>query len=215
MTRPAAGGGRWVDVAPARLARWLENFQTRHGDIAATVVDGVLTVRGFDGSLAECHGAPGARTSIDLEGFVAASAEPRRIGLVLARKAAVAVGVAFGDKLVVSKVDTSYVQSRTAAGGWSQHRFARRRDNQAKAAAGDAADLVLRLVVPEVPALVAVVTGGDRRTIESILADRRLSSVAGLVADRFLDVAEPRLAVLQAAVAAARAVHIKVTDPQP
>ncbi|MGW0243639.1 Vms1/Ankzf1 family peptidyl-tRNA hydrolase, partial [Micromonospora chalcea] len=32
------------------------------------------------------------------------------------------------------------VQGRTAAGGWSQQRFARRRDNQAKAALGDAAE---------------------------------------------------------------------------
>jgi hypothetical protein len=72
--------------------------------------------------------------------------------------------------------------------------------------------LVLRLIVPEAAALSTLVTGGDRRTIESILADRRLASLAPLVADRFLDVAEPRLAVLQGAVGAARAVQIKVTD---
>ena len=40
-------------------------------------------------------------------------------------------GVAEGDRLVASKVDSYYVQGRTAAGGWSQQRFARRRENQA------------------------------------------------------------------------------------
>ena len=42
-----------------------------------------------------------------------------------------------------SKLDTSYVQGRTAAGGWSQQRFARRRVNQAKAAAEEAADIAV------------------------------------------------------------------------
>jgi len=201
-------------VPPTRLPRWIENFGTRHGDVAAAVdADGVLTLHAADGSLAECHRAPGVRTTSDVDAFVAAAAKPLRIGLLLARKASVAVGVAAGGELVVHKIDTAYVQSRTAAGGWSQHRFARRRDNQAKAAAGDAADLVLRLLVPEAPKLATLVTGGDRRTVESILADRRLSALAALVADRFLEVAEPRLAVLQSAVTAAQAVRIKVTDP--
>jgi VLRF1 release factor-like protein len=202
-----------VDVPPARLTRWFENFGTRHGDVSTAVVDGVLTVRAADGSLAECHAAPGVRSTTDFAGFVTAAAEPLRIGLVLARKASVAVGVAVGDDLIVHKVDTAYVQSRTAAGGWSQHRFARRRDNQAKAAAGDASELVLRLLVPEAPKLVTIVTGGDRRTIESIMGDQRLSRLMPKIAERFLDVAEPRFGVLQDAVNAARAVRIKVTDP--
>ena len=31
----AAGGGRWVDVAPDRLARWVASFAERHGAITA------------------------------------------------------------------------------------------------------------------------------------------------------------------------------------
>ena len=61
--------------------------------------------------------------------------------------------------------------------------------------------------------LAAVVTGGDRRTVEAILADRRLERIAALVDERFLDVGEPRLAVLREAVKAARAVRVKVVDP--
>ena len=102
-----------------------------------------------------------------------------------------AVGVAEGADLVVSKVDTRYVQGRTAAGGWSQHRFARRRDNQAKAALGDAADLAVRLLLPEAATLAALVCGGDRRAVDTVLADRRLAPLVPLRAERLLDVPEP------------------------
>ncbi len=129
------------------------------------------------------------------------------------RKGAVAIGVAEGDRLLVSKVDTSYVQGRTAAGGWSQQRFARRRENQAKAAAADASDLAVRLLLPEVGRLDALVGGGDRRSVDTILADRRLAPLAVRRADRLLDVPEPRHAVLLDAIAAARAVRILVRDP--
>ena len=150
---------------------------------------------------------------MDVAGFVASAVTPRRIGLLLARKGAVAIGVAEGTELVASKVDTRYVQGRTAAGGWSQHRFARRRDNQAKAALGDAADLAVRLLLPEAAALAALVCGGDRRAVDGALADRRLAPLVPLRAERSLDVPEPRHAVLVAAVGAARAVRILVRDP--
>lgn len=211
--RPASGGGRWVDVPPERMVKWIDGFRTRHGEVTSAVVDGVLLIRAVDDAIAECHRPPGARVTADLDGFLAVAGDERRIGLLLARKASVAIGVALGESLEVSKVDTSYVQSRTAAGGWSQHRFARRRDNQAKAAAGDAADIAWRLLIPPIADLSAVVTGGDRRTVESILADRRLARIAPLVSDRFLDVVEPRLAVLRDAAKTARAVRVKVTDP--
>ncbi len=213
MTRPAAGGGRWVDVAPQRLERWLDGFRARHGDFATTAVRGAVVVRAFDDAVAELHAPPGAVDTLDIDAFIAAANRPRRIGLLLARRAAVAVGVAFGDALEVHKVDTSYVQSRTAAGGWSQQRFARRRENQAKAAAGDAADIAVRVLLPRLPELSCVVTGGDRRAVDAILADRRLERLVARRSDRFLDVPEPRLAVLQTAAASARAVRIRVIDP--
>jgi hypothetical protein len=108
-------------------------------------------------------------------------------------------------------VDSRYVQSRTAAGGWSQHRFARRRDNQAKAAAGEAADECARLLLPEVRRLTALVTGGDRQLVEATLADTRLAALRGLRAERFLPVPDPKKAVLEAAVASARAVRIRLS----
>jgi hypothetical protein len=213
--RPAAGGGRWVDVDPGRVPRWVEGFRARHGDYAQRPTEYGVLLAAFDGATAELHAPPGVRVAGDLADLVAAAQAPRRLGLLLARRAAIAVGLADGDRLVESKVDTRYVQSRTAAGGWSQQRFARRRDNQAKAAAADAADLAVRLLLPAAANLSAVVCGGDRRTVDSILADRRLRPLAALRADRLLEVPEPRHAVLVEAVSAARAVRILVRDPTP
>ncbi|MFC7548615.1 acVLRF1 family peptidyl-tRNA hydrolase [Plantactinospora sp. GCM10030261] len=214
-SRPAAGGGRWVEVDPGRVARWIDGFTARHGPPTVTSHGYGLLLAAPDGATAELHTPPGVPPVPDLPRFLAAVALPLRTGLLLARKGAVAIGVATGDRLTVSKVDTHYVQGRTAAGGWSQQRFARRRDNQARAAASDAADLAVRLLLPEVPALAALVAGGDRRTVDAILADRRLTPLAALRAERFLTVGEPRRAVLEAAVDAARAVRILVRDPPP
>jgi hypothetical protein len=203
-TRPAAGGGRWVDVAPERLPRWLENFASRHG----AYTEKGLSIVAEDGTTADFEGPAGS-----LAELIEVSRQPPRIGLLLARKGAVAVGIAEGDKLVASKVDTHYVQGRTAAGGWSQQRFARRRDNQAKAATADGVGIVARILLPSVRTISSVVTGGDRTAVDAILSSPALASVAVLRAERFLDVPEPRHAVLVAAIAQARAVPVLVREP--
>jgi Actinobacteria/chloroflexi VLRF1 release factor len=214
-TRPAAGGGRWVEVDPARLSRWLTGFAERHGDYTSAPAADGIRLWAVDGTLAECQRPPGARVTTDLAAFVAAAVEPRRIGVLVARRGGVAVGIASGEALEVSKVDSRYVQGRTAAGGWSQQRFARRRENQARAAAADAADITARLLLPVADRLAAVVTGGDRRAVDAILADARLGPVAALRAERFLTVGEPKLAALEDAVRQARAVRIRLVESQP
>jgi hypothetical protein len=212
-TRPAAGGGRWVEVDPPRLARWLAGFAERHGPYDATPGPDALRLVASDGAIAECHPPPGAAVSGDPHVFVTEAVKARRIGLLLARRGGVAVGIAAGDRLEASKVDSRYVQGRTAAGGWSQHRFARRRENQARAAAAEGADIAVRLLVPAAARLAAVVTGGDRRAVDAILADARLAPVGALRVERFLTVAEPRLAALEGAVRQARSVLIRVVEP--
>jgi hypothetical protein len=209
VSRPAAGGGRWVDVAPERLARWFDGFAERHGDVDARPLADGLQVVAADGEVAECHLLVGAAG--DLDGLVAEALRPRRLGLLLVRRGGFGVGIAAGAELVTSKVGSRYVQSRTAAGGWSQQRFARRRDNQARAAAGETADTVLRLLVPAAGGLDAVVTGGDRRLVDDVLADPRLAPLRALRAERFLDVPDPKLTVLKTAVSAARSVRIRLS----
>jgi hypothetical protein len=213
--RPAAGGGRWVEVDPERLARWLDGFAERHGEVAVDPQPDQLRVAAFDGTVAELHPPPGSAGGRDIAGFVAAATQERVIGLLLVRRGGAAVAIAEGQRLVRSKVESTYVQGRTAAGGWSQQRFARRRANQARAAAEEAADIAARLLLPEADRLAALVTGGDRRMVDSVLADRRLAPLAAKLSDRFLGVPNPRQATLSDALRQARAVRIRLLDPPP
>ncbi len=81
------------------------------------------------------------------------------------------------------------VQSRTAAGGWSQQRYARRRANQADDLVGALVEHSVRLVVPASPAW--LVTGGDRPLVEAALDDARLRPLAGVPRGRHLTVPDP------------------------
>lgn len=205
---PVTGGGRRVTVDPDRLPRWLDGFRERHGGPLAERPGDPYTVVAADGAVAELLPPPGVSGAGDLAELVALARAPHRLGFLLARQGAAAIGIADGDQLSVSKVDSWYVQGRTAAGGQSQQRFARRRGNQAAAAAGKAAGIAVRLLLPAAGGLAALVTGGDRRTVETILADPRLSPLRPLRHPHHLPVPTPNLAVLREAVRAARAVTI-------
>src|SRR5262245_63378781 len=89
--RPAAGGGRWVEVDPSRLSRWLAGFAERHGSYAVDAGPDALRVRAFDGTVAELYAPPGAAVAADLPEFLAAAGAGRRLGLLLARRGGVAV----------------------------------------------------------------------------------------------------------------------------
>ena len=140
-------------------------------------------------------------------GELAAWAEPPHlIGLVLVRRGGYAVGVAAGEQLTASKVGTRYVQSRTAAGGWSQQRYARRRGNQAGELVATVVGHTLRLVLPSSPE--HLVLGGDRSLVREVLADPRLAGLATLPARELYDLPDPRLSVLEQALRRGRAVRI-------
>ncbi|WP_405147915.1 acVLRF1 family peptidyl-tRNA hydrolase [Sphaerisporangium sp. NBC_01403] len=231
-SRPAAGGGRWVSVAPERIEGWLRRFAERHGPVEAVLDGDVVRLRAEDGAVAECHVpfpplAPTEDDSDDLpsasagdvpggllSGLVRHAGRERRVGVLLVRLGGHAAGVFEGERLVVSKVGSRLVHGRSAAGGWSQHRFARRREKQASEASQAAADVAVRVLVPHVGTLDAVVLGGDRRAIDALREDRRIGAVFALETGPFLDVPDPRLAVLQETPARFRAVRIRVIDPQ-
>lgn len=120
----------------------------------------------------------------------------RRVGVLLVRRGGYAAGVFAGTELVSSKVDSSYVQGGTKAGGWSQQRFARRRANQASAAFAEAADIAARILAAA--DLDALVLGGDRQAVRAVLADRRLRHLDALVTGPWLNVKDPKLRVLAA-----------------
>jgi hypothetical protein len=213
--RDAAGGGRVVEVPPERLAGWLDRFADRNDGIRDTKATSteVVVVAG-NGTTAtvfvpfpplEGAGPPTVRLTIHAK-------RPRRIGLLLVRLGAHSVGVAEGGKVLVSRTDRHHVQGRTAAGGWSQQRYARRRADQARQALRDAADDALEVLGPRLPELAAVVLGGDRRALDELRADRRLEPVFSIAAQRVLDLGEPRRSVLEEAAERARAVEIVVKD---
>lgn len=211
--RPAAGGGRWVEISPERIRGWLDGFYRRHD---GATEQGLVLTGVSNGDTATLHPPPGLAKAKDVDTLLAGIIRPPRIAVLLARKGAVAAGVADGTTITVSKVERFYVQGRTAAGGSSQQRYARRRANQAQAATQRAADIAARVMLPHVPGVVAdphdavrsLVCGGDRSMIEAILTDRRLSPLARLRYSHLLESAEPRLAVLADAVVAARRIRV-------
>jgi hypothetical protein len=154
--------------------------------------------------------AEDGESRLDLAALTTWATPPARIGLVLVRRGGYAVGVGEGDRLAGHKTGRRYVQSRTAAGGWSQQRFARRRGNQAAALTGAVADEAARVVLPAAPA--ALVAGGDRRLVADVLADDRLAPWAQLPRRELFDLPDPRLAVLELALRRGRAVRVRLTE---
>jgi peptide subunit release factor 1 (eRF1) len=145
--------------------------------------------------------------------FVAHVAAPRRVGVLLVRLGGYAAGVFEGRELVSSKVGSRPVHGRAAAGGWSQQRFARRREGQARVALEAAADAAVAVLLPVVSTLDAVVTGGDRQALRAVLGDVRLAALESLVSARVLDVPDPKAKVLRESIEAALAVRVRITDP--
>jgi hypothetical protein len=201
---------RTVRVAPERLHGWLDGFAERHGGFEASLTSDAVTVAAADGARAvlAVPFLPWTPVGEAVDALVEHVSRERRIGAVLVRKGGYAVGRFTGLRLLESKVDTTYVQSRTKAGGWSQQRFARRRDNQSAKAYGETADVAARLLAPHAAELDAVVGGGDKVAVAAVLADPRLAALRPLLQPRVHPVPDPRLRVLQAFPEQFRAVEI-------
>lgn len=170
-----------------------------------------MTVDAEDGSRAEIDVPFGPLQELTPSGLVAHVLVERRLGLLLVRRGGYGAGVFEGDKLVSSKVGSRHVQGTTKAGGWSQQRFARRRDNQAREAFAAATEVAVRILAPA--KLDVLVCGGDRKAIDTVLEDPRLKALRPLVRPPFLGVADPKQKVLEQAGVDARAIRIELTDP--
>jgi hypothetical protein len=133
--------------------------------------------------------------------------------VLLVRRGRWAVGVFDGSDLVVSKVDARQVQGRSAAGGWSQQRFARRRGNQADAVVEHAIETAVRVLLPHAAEVVALFAGGDRGLVDEVLADRRLGALAAVRREPHLDVGDPTKVVLLETPKQFRAVDVHIVEP--
>jgi hypothetical protein len=110
-------------------------------------------------------------------------------------------------------VGQRHVQGRTKAGGQSQQRFARRRDNQARQAYEAAADHAHRVLVTEGGRVEALVCGGDRAAVEQVLADPRLRGLADVRVEPWLAVPDPRRSVLDQAIRDGASARVLLDDP--
>ncbi len=174
-------GPRTVTVAPERLEGWLAGFEARHGPLVADLSPKRVVLLAADGAEAGFGLVWGPLPDGDpVAGLVAEFTRARRVGALIARQKAHAVGIFDGDRLVDGRHGSHYVQGRTKAGGWSQQRYARRRANQAgrsfDAAAQDAAEILL----PEIGRLEALMVGGDRTAVAAVLAHPDLAGLAEL-----------------------------------
>jgi hypothetical protein len=204
MTAPAT-----VLVPPARVERWVENFASRHGETALAVRAESLAGTAADGStfLAHLPFAASYDGAADASSFAAAAHAPEVWGVLLVRKGGFAVARLEGEDLVEHKIGQRHVQGRTKAGGQSQQRFARRRDNQARQAYEAAAEHAARILGSRA---VPVVTGGDHGAVAEVLADPRLRRMT--VVGPWLAVPDPRRAVLDRAVGDALSVRVDVSN---
>jgi hypothetical protein len=213
--RPAAGGGRTLGVVPERLGRWLDGVAERHGAFTDVVLaERAVRIVCADSTTvvlrAPFDWSPGPAV---LSTFTAAARQPHRAAVLLVRRGRWAVGVFDGADLVVSKVDARQVQGRTAAGGWSQQRFARRRGHQTDAVVSHTAETAVRVLLPHAASVEALFTGGDRGLVDDVLADPRLVPLVALRQEPALDVGEPTKAVLLETPKQFRAVQVHITEP--
>lgn len=213
---------RKFDVAPDRFAGWIDSFGQRHGVVRAEPDDRAVTFAAADGAVAVClvpfpplaevNGTDAVGLAQRLAAHATAS---RTVGVLLVRLGGYAAGVFTGPEpvLVASKVGSRLVHGRSAAGGQSQQRFARRRENQAKQALTAAADTAAAVFGPY--ELDALILGGDKRAFSSIRTDVRLVPAFEVAVDSFLTVPDPRLTVLKDTPRLFRAIKITLTEPEP
>ena len=198
-----------MTTSPERLQRWLDGFAVRHGPVTRTFDEREVRLVAEDGAVAEVEVPFPPLTG----GLVEHVLRDRRVGVLLVRLGGSACGVFDGPRLVASKVTVRQVHGRSAAGGQSQQRFARRREGQVRVALQASADTAVRVLLQHAASLDAVVVGGERTAVDAVLADRRLAALVPLVTGRLLDVPDPRQTVLEASYEGLRAVRIRVVDP--
>lgn len=221
-------GRRSTSVPPERLVGWLQRFETSHGKVAGSRGNHGIALAAEDGAsawidLSEIQPSgfildlipPDGNEAIDAASAIAdlalAAMVEGKTGVVLLRRGGYATGVVEGGRLLASKTGTRYVQSRTAAGGWSQQRFARRRANQASGLVEAAAEQATRVISRAEVRQLAY--GGDKALCAELMQHRLMAPLASLPHLPFLDVPDPRLRILQHAALNLNAFPITVTDP--
>jgi hypothetical protein len=218
--RELAGGGYAVEVEPERLARFLERFVADHGGALATTIEpwrvAVGAVDGWMASMPVPFGplavSAEQRAGLAVDDLISHALAVRTIGLLLVRLGGYSVGIARAGAVLSSRTGSRLVHGRSAAGGQSQQRFARRREGQARMALRAAADAAARVLLPHATELDAIVLGGDTAALRTVAGDPRLTGLLEHAEPRVLAVAQPRRAVLDEAARRVRCVEVQLVE---
>jgi Actinobacteria/chloroflexi VLRF1 release factor len=139
----------------------------------------------------------GEYEAVVVEPLLAALLTDHRVAVLLVRLGGYALGVFEGEQLVASKVGTRFVKGRHKKGGSSANRFRRRREEQERELIEAAAAEAARVLGPWRDKVDHVALGGDRTAVARTLVERPdLDWLAPLALERFFDVPDPRLRVL-------------------
>ncbi|MFZ1285865.1 MAG: acVLRF1 family peptidyl-tRNA hydrolase [Candidatus Phosphoribacter sp.] len=187
-----------------RFPGWLERFLAAHPQAQVRVEGAVTTMRWPQGQ-AICEAFP-----------------PDPVGVLLVRRGGYAVARVDTGLIVASKVGRRHVQGRTAAGGWSQQRFARRRENQADVLVEAVIEHVRRLLLAgpsgssgpagSAGGIRALVVGGDRALCAAVLAHPSLRALGELPRRELPGLPNPDARVLAEAVRRGLAVWVDLSD---
>lgn len=205
-----------VGVPLRRLPGWLAGFAARHGAWSASQS---ADVAGWN---LVAPDAARAQVVVPtwLEHEAGSPFDPDALarlapqfGVLLLRRAGYAVAAFEGSSQTEKKIGTRHIHGRTAAGGWSQQRYARRRDNQADEIVDSTAEAADRILGP-LPDLQFLVTGGDRPLLNAALKamDPRL---AALPIGAHLGVGTPDAKMLAVIPDRVLAVQIRIGGQQP
>ena len=127
-----------------------------------------------------------------------AMADDHIVAALLVRLGGYAIGVFDGERLVASKVGSRFVKNRHKKGGSSANRFRRRREEQARALIGEAAETALRVIEPWRDRVEFVAFGGDLGAITRVLeTSPDLGWLSPRSITRFFTVPDPRRRVLE------------------
>ena len=127
-----------------------------------------------------------------------AMADDHIVAALLVRLGGYAIGVFDGERLVASKVGSRFVKNRHKKGGSSANRFRRRREEQARALIGEAAETTVRVLEPWRDQVEFVAFGGDLGAITRVLeTSPDLGWLSPRSIPRFFTVPDPRRRVLE------------------
>lgn len=216
-TSDDAGIPRGIRVAFDRVPGWLDRYDLRHpGAVWSWAEEGSVIAHSPDGARARIEIPYGRlRTGAEPRGdLVRYVRQPWLLGVLVVRRGGFAVALARGAEIVDRKVGRRHVQGRSKAGGWSQQRFARRRDNQAREAFAAAADHAVRILgTGAAHRLDALALGGDRAALQQVLTDPRLEPVAQVPRIAVGGIGDPRADTVRRVLDDVRSVQVSLVDP--